>query len=96
MTAEPAWVRPAQGIAGGSTRSLGSAAVIFTLALPASVVAAGFQTLEQGTSDMGRAIVGAASIADSATTAYWNPAGMTRLRQPELVGGAMIDFQRRL
>jgi long-chain fatty acid transport protein len=53
------------------------------------VLAAGFQTLEQGTWDMGRAVTGAASAADSAATVFYNPAGMTYFDQPEIVGGLM-------
>lgn len=38
------------------------------LLIPCSSFASGLQTLEQGTWDMGRAVVGAMSAADSATT----------------------------
>lgn len=67
---------------------LGLACLIaLTAALEAR--AAGFQTLEQATPDLGRAMVGTTSIADSAATAWYNPAGMTRLGQPQLVNGVM-------
>ena len=64
--------------------------LVLVLGAPRALPAAGFQSLEQGTSDIGRAMVGSASLADSATTAWWNPAGMTRLDRPELVSGAMF------
>jgi long-chain fatty acid transport protein len=69
-----------------------TAALSVVLALPLSVGAAGFQTLEQGTNDMGRAMVGMGAIADSAATAWFNPAGMTELEQPNAVGGVMGIF----
>jgi long-subunit fatty acid transport protein len=77
-------------------------AIIFSLALLLLVTrgayAAGFQTLEQGIWDMGRAVVGAASAADSAATVFYNPAGMTRFDKPQVLGGIMgplveIEFE---
>lgn len=70
--------------------------IIFGLALllltPCGAFAGGFQSVEQGTWDIGRATVGAASAADSAATVFYNPAGMTRFDQPQLVGGGMAVF----
>lgn len=66
--------------------------VALLLALPMSVGAAGFQTVEQGTTDMGRAMVGSASIADSAATAWYNPGAMTKLDRPTATGGLMGIF----
>lgn len=51
---------------------------------------AALQTLEQGTWETGRAMVGAPSAADSAATAYFNPAGMALLENPEITGGGMV------
>jgi len=45
--------------------------------------ASGFQILEQGTSRLGTAYAGTASIADDATTVFFNPAGMARLEERE-------------
>lgn len=59
------------------------------LAAPATLCAAGLQTIEQGTWDMGRAMVGFASAADSAATSFYNPAGMTRLDGLQVTGGLM-------
>jgi long-chain fatty acid transport protein len=73
-------------------RSWSATTIGVVLALPLSAGAAGFQTLEQGTNDMGRAMVGMAAIADSAATAWFNPAGMTELEQPNAVGGIMGIF----
>lgn len=53
-------------------------ASFLSLASPACL-ASGFQILEQSTSRLGTAYAGTASIADDATTAFFNPAGMTRL-----------------
>ena len=70
---------------------LGRLAACATLALlPGRALAgAAFQTGEQGTFDMGRAVVGAAVAADSAATAFFNPAAMTKLDKPQAVGGLM-------
>ncbi|MAS05791.1 MAG: fatty acid transporter [Ahrensia sp.] len=46
-------------------------------------LASGFQILEQSTSRLGTAYAGTASIADDATTAFFNPAGMARLDKAE-------------
>jgi long-chain fatty acid transport protein len=66
-------------------------ALVCLIALTASLEAraGGFQSLEQGTPDIARAMVGTASVADSAATAWYSPAGMTRLAQPQLVNGVM-------
>jgi long-chain fatty acid transport protein len=70
------------------------AAFMFALVVlqPGDSSAGGLQTLEQGTWDMGRALVGSPSAADSAATAFYNPAGMTRLESPQLVMGGMQIF----
>ena len=59
------------------------------LLIPCSSFAAGLQSVEQGTWDMGRAVVGAMSAGDSAATAYYNPAAMTLLDRPQALGGIM-------
>lgn len=57
-------------------------ACILTLASPLCL-ASGFQILEQSSSRLGTAYAGTASIADDATTAFFNPAGMARLDKAE-------------
>src|SRR5262245_40548485 len=53
--------------------------------------AAGFALYEQGISGMGNAYAGAAAVAEDATTVWWNPAGMARLKGMNFaVGGAAI------
>jgi long-chain fatty acid transport protein len=42
--------------------------------------AAGFALVEQGASGLGNAYAGAAAVAEDASTVWWNPAGMARLR----------------
>ena len=64
-----------------------SAAVSLTLA-PAVASASGFALLEQSASRLGTAFAGTAAAADDATTVFFNPAGMTELRQPEGVVSA--------
>ncbi len=58
------------------------------LAAPKVAPAAGFQTLEQGTPDIGRAMVGAIT-GDTAATAFYNPAAMVNVEKPELATGVM-------
>ncbi len=57
--------------------------------VPGTGYGAGLQTLEQGTWDIGRGMVGAVTAADSAATAFYNPAGMTKLDRPTATGGMM-------
>jgi long-chain fatty acid transport protein len=49
--------------------------------------AAGFQLLEQNASGLGNAYAGTAAVADNASTIYFNPAGMTQLREREFSVG---------
>ncbi len=57
------------------------------LLAPSGALAAEFQSLEQGTWDIGRAVVGAAAATDSAATVFYNPAGMTLIEDTEIAGG---------
>jgi long-chain fatty acid transport protein len=53
--------------------------------------AAGFQLLEQNASGIGTAYAGSAAVADNASTIYFNPAGMTQLRDREYsLGGSVV------
>lgn len=55
--------------------------------------AAGFQLLEQNASGIGNAYAGSAAVADNASTIFYNPAGMTQLRDREIsVGLSAIDI----
>lgn len=49
--------------------------------------AAGFQLLEQNASGLGNAYAGSAAVADNASTIFFNPAGMTQLKEREVSGG---------
>jgi long-chain fatty acid transport protein len=60
-------------------------AVLVAVSTPAS--AAFFQIAEQSASGIGNAFAGGAAIAEDASTVWYNPAGMTRLRRPEIVAG---------
>ena len=53
--------------------------------IPTAAGASGFALLEQSSSRLGTAFAGTAVAADDATTVFFNPAGMTVLRQPEAV-----------
>ncbi len=69
-----------------SIRMIGLA---LSLVAPTGAHAAGFQSIEQGTWDIGRAVVGATSAADSAATAFYNPAGMMLIEDRQITGGLM-------
>jgi len=56
-----------------------------------AVFASGFQLLEQNASGLGNSYAGSAAVADDASTIFYNPAGMTQLRDHEVsLGGAVI------
>lgn len=56
-----------------------------------TAAASGFQLLEQNASGLGNAYAGSAAVAEDASTIYFNPAGMTQLKQREFsLGGAAI------
>lgn len=65
-------------------------ALLAILCTPLAAQGSGMQSLEQGTQAIGRAMVGAETEADSASTAFYNPAGMARLEKPELETGLML------
>lgn len=53
--------------------------------------AAGFQLLEQNASGIGNAYAGSAAVAENASTIFFNPAGMTQLKDREIsVGMAVV------
>lgn len=65
------------------------ARTLFVLALTggaASVLAAGFQLNESSASGLGTAFAGGAAAAEDATTLWSNAAGMSRLRDSQVVG----------
>jgi long-chain fatty acid transport protein len=70
-----------------SRRCIVSVAISLALA-PCVASASGFALLEQSASRLGTAFAGTAAAADDATTVFFNPAGMTALRQPEGVVSA--------
>ncbi|MEQ9640607.1 MAG: outer membrane protein transport protein [Alphaproteobacteria bacterium] len=69
---------------------MGSCALAAAVLAPAAAFAAGNHLHEQGTSLMGAAYAGQAAVAEDASTAYYNPAGMTQLDRPQLVIGTLV------
>ena len=55
-----------------------------------SSLGAGFALTEQNTSGLGNAYVGAAAVAEDASTIFFNPAGMTRIRGRQVVGALSL------
>ena len=67
-------------------RNLIALAVASTLGgAPTLASAAGFALIEQSASGMGNAFAGAAATAEDASTVFYNPAGMSQLKQPQVV-----------
>ena len=64
---------------------LSTAVTLGLLSMSAQLHAAGFAIIEHSASGMGNAFAGASAIADDASTAWFNPAGLTRLASPQLV-----------
>src|SRR5690349_18828985 len=60
-------------------------AALAAVSTPAS--AAFFQIAEQSASGIGNAFAGGAALAEDASVAWYNPAGMTRLKRAQLVAG---------
>jgi len=61
-------------------------AFIFSL-LAGNATAAAFQLLEQNASGLGNAYAGSAAVAENASTIFYNPAGMTQLKEREFSTG---------
>ena len=58
--------------------------------LSGAASASGFQLLEQNASGLGNAYAGSAAVAENASTIFYNPAGMTQLRDREISGGLAL------
>ena len=69
-------------------------ALIYFIFSVAAVQAAGLWVFEQGTPDLGTAAAGRAAMAKDASTAFGNPAGMTRLKDSQITAGAQALFPR--
>ena len=63
---------------------------LVALAIPAE--ASGVAIHEQGARGLGNAYAGGAAVADDASTVWWNPAGMTRLRRRSFALAAAAVF----
>ena len=59
-------------------------AALASAGLASSAGASGFQLLEQNASGLGNAYAGSAAVADNASTIFYNPAGMTELKDQEV------------
>ncbi|UCV05332.1 OmpP1/FadL family transporter [Dechloromonas denitrificans] len=61
--------------------------VLVAVAFSGGATASGFQLLEQNASGLGNSYAGSAAVAENASTVFYNPAGMTQLKQIEVSGG---------
>jgi long-chain fatty acid transport protein len=57
------------------------------VAFSGAASASGFQLTEQTASGLGNAYAGQAAVAENASTIFYNPAGMTQLKEREVSGG---------
>lgn len=57
------------------------------LAMASPALGAGFAIIEQSVSGLGNAFAGGAASAEDATTVFFNPAGLTRLKGQQIVAG---------
>jgi len=57
-----------------------------------STFAAFFQVAENSPAGLGNAFAGGAAIAEDASTVWYNPAGLTRLQDNQLVAGGHLIF----
>ncbi len=71
-------------------RASAVASGILLAGLAQQATAAGFQLIEQSVSGMGTAYAGGAAQAQDATTVYFNPAGMTRLKGTQGTAGLQV------
>lgn len=60
---------------------------LIAVAFSGTASASGFQLLEQNASGLGNAYAGSAAVAENASTIFYNPAGMTELKDREISGG---------
>lgn len=65
-------------------------AALIGAAFAGSASAAGFQLLEQNASGLGNAYAGSAAVAENASTIFFNPAGMTQLKDREFSVGVNL------
>jgi len=63
---------------------------LIAIAFSGSAAAAGFQLLEQNASGLGNAYAGSAAVAENASTIFYNPAGMTQLKDVEVSTGVSL------
>jgi long-chain fatty acid transport protein len=67
------------------TRLAAALAGALSIAAAPAALAAGFALQENNASGLGNAYAGGAAAAEDASTVWWNPAGMSRLKQRETV-----------
>ena len=76
-----------------SLGTLTGVAAALALILPGLASAANFQLTEQSAASLGRAHSGGAAAAEDASTVWYNPAGLSKLDDSEILGGyALIRF----
>lgn len=69
---------------------LRTGALLLSLGLPGTVLAAGYQIQEQSVRGLGNAFAGGTAVAEDASTVLYNPAGLTRIDRQVALGGHLI------
>lgn len=64
------------------------AVFFFTLLASSNINASGFSVAEHSASGMGSAFAGASAIAEDASTTYFNPAGLSKLKGKQMIFAA--------
>ena len=65
---------------------------LIAIAFSGAASASAFQLLEQNASGIGNSYAGSAAVAENASTVFYNPAGMTELRDREIsLGGSFVQ-----
>lgn len=73
-----------------NSTALSAICVLSVMALAAPAQAAGFYLQESSISALGSAFSGSTTTINDASTVYFNPSGMTRMKDPILTGGVHV------
>jgi long-chain fatty acid transport protein len=64
--------------------------LLISLLVSGSAFGAGFALIEQSVSGLGNAFAGGAASAEDATTIFFNPAGLSRIKGTQFIGGVHV------
>ncbi len=64
--------------------------VLSAIAVSEASIAGGFALIEQGASGLGNAYAGAAAVSEDASTVWFNPAGMSEIKEKQLLAAGHV------